>query len=161
MNMKMNDKIEKVLWSIAFPGLGQLLNGHIIKGIFFMILELIVNHCSNLNSIIIYSFVGNIQEAINNSNYQWLMFYPSLYLYVMWDAYKYAKGDHSPMDSLPYVFAAYLGTVGIVYSASFNINGIFFGPVWLTLIFMVIGIIIGCSIQKQINKRSGLNSEKK
>lgn len=33
--MKINDKIEKMMWSIAFPGLGQLLNGQIVKGIFF------------------------------------------------------------------------------------------------------------------------------
>jgi len=44
--MKINDKIEKMMWSIAFPGLGQLLNGQIVKGIFFMILELLINHYS-------------------------------------------------------------------------------------------------------------------
>jgi len=30
------------------------------------------------------------------------------------------------MAFLPYVFAAYLGTVGTVYSPSFNINGVAF-----------------------------------
>lgn len=159
--MKINDKIEKMMWSIAFPGLGQLLNGQIVKGIFFMILELLTNHYSNLNSIIIYSFTGNIAEAVNNANYQWLMFYPSLYLYVIWDAYKYAKGDNSPMAFLPYVFAAYLGTVGTVYSPSFNINGVLFGPVWLPLICMAIGIFAGYIIQKQICKKINLKLDHK
>ena len=31
-----NDKIEKVLWSIAFPGFGQILNKQIMKGLIFI-----------------------------------------------------------------------------------------------------------------------------
>jgi len=81
------------------------------------------------------------------------MFYPSLYLYVIWDAYKYAKGDNSPMAFLPYVFAAYLGTVGTVYSPSFNINGVLFGPVWLPLICMAIGIFAVTLYKNKFAKR--------
>jgi TM2 domain-containing membrane protein YozV len=37
--MKKTTKLEAILWSVAFPGFGQLLNGHLIKGIMFIFLE--------------------------------------------------------------------------------------------------------------------------
>ena len=41
---------------------------------------------------ILYSFQGNIiREAIEATNYQWLMSYPCLYMFSMWDAYKDAN----------------------------------------------------------------------
>lgn len=47
----MNPK-EKLLWSIAFPGFGQLLNGKYVKGIIFISLEFIINVQSKFNQII-------------------------------------------------------------------------------------------------------------
>ena len=34
---------EVLLWSIAFPGFGQLLNGKYFKGIMLILLEVIIN----------------------------------------------------------------------------------------------------------------------
>jgi hypothetical protein len=81
-----NDKIEKLLWSIALPGFGQLLNHKYIKGILLITLEFLVNVLSNFNKAIILSFQGDILSAIKITNYQWLMFYPCLYFFAMWDA---------------------------------------------------------------------------
>lgn len=148
-----SDKVEKVLWSIAFPGFGQLLNGNVLKGLFFITIELVVNFLSNLNTAIIYSFNGDIVESISKTNYQWLMFYPCIYMYAIWDAYKNAKGENSPFAFLPFVVAAYLGTIGVVYSKSFNIYGILLGPIWLAIICLIAGVFIGRIIQKQITKR--------
>ncbi|MGD6840880.1 hypothetical protein ACQCVL_31485, partial [Bacillus thuringiensis] len=61
--MKKTQKLEVVLWSIAFPGFGQLLNGHVMKGFLFVLLEFIINSMSTFNLSIMYSFLGRIEEA--------------------------------------------------------------------------------------------------
>lgn len=87
-----NKKLEMLLWSIALPGFGQLLNKHYIKGIFFVILEFIINVNGNFNTIIVLSFNGKTLEAVEQTNYLWLMFYPCLYFFAMWDAFRDAGG---------------------------------------------------------------------
>lgn len=67
---------EKLLWSIALPGFGQILNGKLIKGIFILFLEILINVQANFNEVIILSFHGDIVSAIEQTNYPWLMFYP-------------------------------------------------------------------------------------
>src|SRR5699024_11737374 len=44
-------------------------------------LELLVNVQGNLNEIILLSFHGEVEEAIQQADYQWLMFYPCLYFF--------------------------------------------------------------------------------
>lgn len=61
--MKKTYKLEAILWSVAFPGFGQLLNGHLIKGILFIILEFTINVNSLFNQAIMFSFLGKIKEA--------------------------------------------------------------------------------------------------
>ncbi|WP_042147398.1 membrane protein [Paucisalibacillus sp. EB02] len=146
--MTQNRKTEVLFWSIALPGFGQYLNGKIIKGTVLILLEFIVNVKSGLNYAILPSFYGNIQEAIAYADFQWLMFYPCLYLFAMWDAYRDAGGGQEPYAFLPFVFAAFLGTVGVVYSPIFNINGVYFGVIWLPIIFLIIGVFIGKVIRK-------------
>src|SRR5690606_41018458 len=82
-----------LLWSIALPGFGQLLNKKYIIGIVLLLLEITVNIQSNLNEVIVLSFQGDISTAVEKTNYQWLMFYPCLYFFAMWDAFKDAKGE--------------------------------------------------------------------
>src|SRR5699024_12130862 len=66
--------LEALLWSIAFPGFGQLLNRKYIKGVLLVVLEFTVNVLGNVNQVIMLSFHGHIQEAINQTNYLWFMF---------------------------------------------------------------------------------------
>ena len=108
---------EKLLWSIALPGFGQLLNGKYIKGILFIFLEIIINVQGSFNEIIMSIFQGEIENAVVQANYQWLMFYPCLYFYAMWDAFKDSGGRKEPFSFLPFVFAAYFVTVGCIYSS--------------------------------------------
>ena len=145
--MDTHKKIEKLLWSIALPGFGQLLNGKYIKGITLILLEFIVNTKAHLNLIILYSFKGQIVRSIEATDYPWLMFYPCLYMFGMWDAYK--DGGHTtPYAYLPSAMGAFLGTVGIIYSADLKLFGILFGPVWLPMLFAFLGIAIGIVIYK-------------
>ena len=74
---------EALLWSIALPGFGQLLNGKYLKGIIFISLEFIINVQSHFNEIILHSFNGDIEKAIESTEYQWLIFYPCVYFFEM------------------------------------------------------------------------------
>ena len=137
------DAVEKLLWSIALPGLGQLLNEKYIKGIVLIFLELLVNVQGNLNKIILLSFHGDIEKAIQQAYYQWLMFYPCLYFFAMWDAFKDAGGEKSRFAFLPFVFAAYFMTVGTIYSTKLTLFGVLLGPIWLPILCANPGLFVG------------------
>lgn len=147
--------MERIFWSIALPGFGQLLNGKYIKGIVIIFLEFLINVKANFNEIILLSFQGKIEEAIQQANYGWLMFYPCLYFFAMWDAYKDAGGGQGPYSFLPFVFSAYFVTVGCMYSTHFRIFGVLLGPVWLPMLCVIPGIAVAIIlkiIMKSIRK---------
>lgn len=135
--------VEMLFWGIALPGFGQLLNGKYVKGIVLIALEFLVNMGAKLNLIIMSSFQGNIELAISQANYQWLMFYPCLYMFAIWDGYKDAGGGQSRYATLPFVFCAFFGTVGIMYSPVLRIAGVLLGPVWLPMGFAFLGFGFG------------------
>ncbi|MDM5326927.1 hypothetical protein [Neobacillus sp. CF12] len=139
---------EKLLWSIALPGFGQYLNGKLFKGTVLLILEFLINVQSNFNEVIISSFHGEIEKAIAKADYQSLMFYPCLYFFAMWDAFKDAGGGNEKYSFLPFVFSAYFVTVGCIYSSNLRIFGILFGPVWLPMLFVIPGLAVGFIIKK-------------
>lgn len=132
------------------PGLPQLLKGRLLKGILFIGLALTINIQSHLNTILLLSFQGMVDEAIKQANYQWLMFYPCLYFFSMWDAYKDADEENSPLSFLLFVFSAYFVTVGIMYSSTFTIKGMLLGPLWLPVLCSLIGLLVGLVIKKVI-----------
>lgn len=138
---------EKLLWSIALPGFGQLLNGQYVKGGILIFLEFLINTQSNLNEVIVSSFQGDIEKAIVLTNYQWLMFYPCIYMFSIWDAYRDSGGGKTMYSFLPFVFSAYLGTVGLIYSSNLKLFGVLFGPVFLSIVFMIMGVGVGLLLQ--------------
>lgn len=144
----MERKIEALLWSIAFPGFGQLLNRKYVKGIFFVLLEFIVNVQSHFNEIILYSFHGEIDKAIHHANYQWLLFYPCVYFFTMWDAFKDAGGGRSQFSFYPFVFSAYFVTIGAITAPKLRTFGILLGPVWLGMLAVIPGVIVGLFIKR-------------
>jgi len=135
--------IEKILWSIALPGFGQILNRKYVKGLLFIGLEFVVNLKSHLNDLIIWSFQGDTWRAIQATNDQWLMFYPCLYMFAIWDAYRDAAKGCKPYAYLPCIGAAYFATLGVVYSSKWQFHGVAPGPVWLPIGFCLIGIAAG------------------
>jgi hypothetical protein len=143
---------EKLLWSIALPGFGQILNQKYIKGILFIFLEFLINIQSNFNEAIISSFHGNIETSIVQINYRWLMFYPCLYFFSMWDAVKDANGqeEHSSFLFLPFVFAAYFVTVGLIFSTKVKLFGLLLGPIFLPMLSVIPGVLIGLALKKLI-----------
>lgn len=139
----MTVKLEAILWSIALPGFAQLLNRKFVKGIIFIFLEFLVNVNSHFNIVIFYSLHGQISKAIESTNYHWLMFYPCLYMFSMWDAYKDAGGETPLYSYLPFVFGAYFVTIGLLYSPSLKLGQILLGPVWLPTLSLIPGLLVG------------------
>lgn len=144
--------IEKLMWSIALPGFGQYLNGKYIKGTVILILEFLINVQANFNQVILLSFHGEIGDAIKHTNFQWLMFYPCLYFFSIWDSVKDAGGGKDPYSFLPYVFTALFVTIGLVFSSNLMIFGVLWGPIWLPMLFVLPGIIVGLIVRKALNK---------
>ena len=141
---------EKLMWSIALPGFGQYLNKKYFKGTVFLILEFLINVQANFNHVILLSFHGEIGNAIKYTDYQWLMFYPCIYFFAMWDAVKDAGGGKDPYSFLPYVFSAFFVTVGLIISSNVTIFGVLFGPVWLPMLFVFPGVLVGFIFKKII-----------
>lgn len=135
--------MEKLLWSIALPGFGQLLNGKTIQGTLFILIEILINVQANLNQVLILSFYGQVEESIYLTNYEWLLFYPCFYFFVMWDAYREERGGQKPYSFIPFVFTAYFVTIGCIYSPTFRLFGLLLGPIWLPLLFVIPGLISG------------------
>ncbi|WP_432665440.1 hypothetical protein R9X47_04065 [Wukongibacter baidiensis] len=140
--------LEKVLWSIAIPGFGQLLNKAYFKGMVLITLEIFINLKANLNTAIMFSFHGNIQRSIEVTNFYWLMYYPCIYFFSIWDAYKDSVDRPTPYLFLPFVLAAYFSTVGVIYSKNFEVLDTPLGPVWLPLIAGGLGLSIGFQLMK-------------
>lgn len=144
--------IEKLFWSIALPGFGQLANGDYIKGIIFIILEIMINVHADFNELIYYSFNGDIDKAIEFTEYKWLMFYPCLYFFAMWDAYKSAGGGTDKYSFLPFAFSAYFVTVGLMLSAKVKLFGVQLGPVWFPMLCVIPGILTGMLFKGILNR---------
>lgn len=161
----MTSKTEALLWSIALPGFAQLLNKKIVKGLVFIFLEFLINVNSHFNLGIRASFLGEIEQAIQIIDFQWLMFYPCVYMFAMGDAFKDAEGESSPYSFLPFVFGAYFVTVGLMYSTVFKINGVLLGPIWLPILSLIPGLLLGYLIWALIfwfkrGKKSGKRMKK-
>lgn len=145
--MKKLSKSEALLWNIALPGFSQLLMGQTVKGIIFMGLEFLINVNSHFNIAILYSFTGEIALACSAVNYQWLMFYPCLYMFALWDAYRSAMPQDEIYSYLPFVFGAYFLTIGLIFSGKGSILGNMFGPVFSPMLFLIPGLLIGYLIR--------------
>ncbi|WP_413301696.1 hypothetical protein AA0X95_22265 [Bacillus sp. 1P10SD] len=141
--MKKMSRLEAVLWNIAFPGFSQLIIGQYFKGVLFVILEIVVNVMSRFNRAIMYSFLGEIKKAEAVIDYQWLMFYPCLYMFSMWDGYRSAMPDNEKYSFLPFVSCAYFVTVGLMVSPKVSIFQIHPGPVFLPMLFLIPGLLVG------------------
>ncbi len=146
--------MEKALWSVAIPGFGQLLNGKYFKGSILIFLEFLINMKAHINTLIVSSFLGKTELAVQQADYQWLMFYPCVYLFSIWDAYRDAEKKEVPLLYLPFALSAYIETTGVVYSKTFRINGFLLGPIFLPMLCIFIGLGVGFILRYIILKLS-------
>src|SRR5699024_4229957 len=132
-NSNQEKRIATLLWSIAFPGFGQLINKKYLKAILFVVLEVIINVRGNVNDIIVKSYLLEMNQAVGDANYPWLLVDPCVYLFAIWDAYHDAGGSMHPFIFIPFVMSAYSGTLGVIYSSRFAVFGFLIGPVFLPI----------------------------
>ncbi|WP_407690650.1 hypothetical protein [Salinibacillus xinjiangensis] len=150
--MKREKKISSILWNVALPGFAQVLQKRYIVGFTFIFMEILINVFSGFNAAIRYSFLGEINKAIEVTNYQFLMFYPCLYMFALWDAYYEVDKGETPYIFLPFVFGAYFITVGLIYAEHIKVFGVVLGPVWLPMLSLLPGLLVGFLIRSIIIK---------
>ncbi|AJH79246.1 hypothetical protein [Heyndrickxia coagulans] len=156
--MKKLAPLEAIVWNIALPGFAQLLAGRYVKGIAFIFMEFLINVNSRFNEAIMLSFLGKTMEAGNIIDYGWLMFYPCLYFFAMWDAYKMACGNLKPYSYLPFVFAAYFVTIGLMLSPAVIVREKMPGPVFFPMFCAIPGLLAGGLLRKILTRKSHENS---
>lgn len=139
-------------WSVAIPGLGQMYNRQTAKGFAFIAIEVLINNYSNLNLAVYYSWLFHIEQAQRVINYQWLLFYPCLYVFSIFDAYyeccKLSNKKVSKWMAVPYVLTYMFGTVGVVLgSGNIRVGGLEkLGPIFLPVLVLVIVLGMGCGL---------------
>ncbi|OPX87502.1 MAG: hypothetical protein A4E53_02454 [Pelotomaculum sp. PtaB.Bin104] len=151
---KYRSPVLAALWSVAIPGFGQLYTGDYLIGLLLVILEFIINVNARLNLSILYSFRGQFQHAIEVTDFQWIMFYPCIYAFSIWQAYNRAlelntglrrNEENNIFTNNKYcgffIGVAMGGTLGVIYS-------FLIGPILCGILGGVAGGLIGAIIEK-------------
>ncbi|MBM7660370.1 TM2 domain-containing membrane protein YozV [Bacillus mesophilus] len=79
--------IMAVVWSLFVPGLGQLYIHRIITAFFVIIWVVVFSYFSHGLEAISLLFLGKVQEATSVLKPEWLLFFPSLYGFSVFDSY--------------------------------------------------------------------------
>ncbi|MDT9027194.1 MULTISPECIES: hypothetical protein [Rossellomorea] len=79
--------VMSVLWSLFIPGLGQLYVHRIVTAFFVIIWTVVFFYYSHGLEAISLLFLGEIKEATSVINPEWLLFFPSLYGFSIFDSY--------------------------------------------------------------------------
>ncbi|MEW9667856.1 hypothetical protein [Ammoniphilus sp. 3BR4] len=147
--MKISRAQIALLWSLTFPGFGQIYNRQVLKGFTFILLEFIVNWLGGVNRAILYSFHGEFSLASQTANWDWLLFYPCIYIFgageAFYQAYYQETGNSAKKLLFPFILAAMTGTIGTIYGYRWGL-----GPIFNGLIGMVLGALIGRFISKSL-----------
>lgn len=74
-------------WSALLPGFGHIYNRKAFKGFIILGWAVAIVYFSRINDAIIATFTGQFTKVDEIIDYQWLLFFPSIYLFSMWDSY--------------------------------------------------------------------------
>ncbi|WP_044477087.1 hypothetical protein [Oceanobacillus massiliensis] len=159
--------VAALLWSLTMAGFGQFYNGQYIFGFILLMGEFTANVLSNLNLTIHHTFHGDYLEAHRVANYQWGLFYPSIYGFSIWQAYNEAiifnyrqEGKKPPRETYLTGFC-----IGLVVGMNFGIYWhhhfwdefylirFLTSPVYNGLVLGMTGGLIGHLIEKWIKSR--------
>jgi hypothetical protein len=77
-------------WSALMPGLGHLYIQSITRGFFLIIWIIVTCYFSHALEAIHYTFIGEFSKAAAVTVPEWLLFLPSIYGFVIYDAYSLA-----------------------------------------------------------------------
>ncbi|MFD2924941.1 hypothetical protein [Halobacillus naozhouensis] len=76
-----------VMWSFFMPGAGQLYIHRIVTAFFIMIWVVTIVYLSHFLEGIHLLVLGNLTQANEVLNMEWLLFIPSVYFFAMYDSY--------------------------------------------------------------------------
>jgi hypothetical protein len=76
-----------LLWSALFPGLGHLYLHNVISGFFIFIYTVGICYFGHILHSIHLSVLGDFAKAKEVLDMQWTLYFPSIYLFVIYDAY--------------------------------------------------------------------------
>lgn len=74
-------------WSVMVPGLGHLYVHKIITGYFIFTYTIAIMYFSHLPQAIHLTMMGEFAQSSETLNMQWLIYLPSIYLFIQYDAY--------------------------------------------------------------------------
>jgi hypothetical protein len=111
-------------WSMALPGMGHIILGHSYKGIIFFVWELFINTQAGLNTAILYSFTGDFELARQFLDYKWLLLYPPVLIFSVWDSYHIAAEQNKVFylctREKPVINFIAIDSLGINYLKPYN-----------------------------------------
>ncbi|WP_160725378.1 hypothetical protein [Bacillus sp. USDA818B3_A] len=76
-----------IAWSALFPGLGQLYLHNVIAGFFMFIYTITICYFGNILGAMNLTMLGRFAEVKQSLNIQWLLYFPSIYFFIVYDAY--------------------------------------------------------------------------
>ena len=75
-----------VIFSAALGGAGQIYNGQVIKGFILIGWTIVINYYAQTNHLLA-KFLSGREIYLQNVDWQWLLFIPSIYAFCVWDSY--------------------------------------------------------------------------
>lgn len=76
-----------IIWSLFIPGLGQLYIHRIVTAFFVIVWCVVFFYYSHGLEAVSLLFLGEIEKATSTVKSEWLLFFPSLYGFSVYDAY--------------------------------------------------------------------------
>lgn len=76
-----------MMWSVLVPGLGHLYVHKVIAGFFIFGYTVLVLYCAHIPRGIMFSMLGDFVQAKQILIMQWLLYLPSIYFFILYDAY--------------------------------------------------------------------------
>jgi hypothetical protein len=76
-----------VAWSALFPGLGHLYIHKVIAGFFLFAYTVAIMYFGHVTEGIQYTMHGRFSDAKQVLDMQWLLYLPSIYFFILYDAY--------------------------------------------------------------------------
>ncbi|NPV93500.1 MAG: hypothetical protein HPY50_22315 [Firmicutes bacterium] len=73
--------------SLFMPGLGHLYAGKLVMGVYILTFWTAISYFSHLLEGLVYTFTGGFSQALTVVDPEWLLFLPSIYGFVIYDAY--------------------------------------------------------------------------
>lgn len=148
------------IWSLFLPGFGQFYNGDYLTGFVLMVWEILVNTMGGINLSIFFAFNGELERSFEVLDFQWALFYPSVYAFSVWQAYQKASNINRQLaqegvprpEKVTYHDGLFIGlALGLFFGLIWSFTG---NPVIGALSGGVIGVASGFLAEKILESRT-------